>query len=60
MKTSKQEFESVKKVLKAKEKEVVKLELKAENLGSNLKAVKAEVSKLKKENTKLEKMTKKL
>ena len=60
MKTSKQEFDSVKKVLKAKEKEVVKLELKAENLGSNLKAVKAEVSKLKKENTKLEKMTKKL
>ena len=58
MKTSKQEFESVnKKVLKAKEKEVLKLEFKAENLGSNLQAVKAEVSKLKKENTKLEKMS---
>ena len=55
----KKDMDDLNKTLRAKEKEIVKLTLKAENLSSNTQALKAEVSKLKKENNRLEKSAKK-
>ena len=55
----KKDMDDLNKTLRAKEKEIVKLTLKAENLSSNTQALKAEVSKLKKENNRLEKSVKK-